>query len=69
MARGPSGGVNPDPLTFYWRGRILHLRCDDPLNLYSTPVSILRRRAATLEVDDHALGRVLDADVIRGTQR
>jgi|SoiMethySBSTD1v2_1073268.scaffolds.fasta_scaffold2672285_2 hypothetical protein len=43
MARGPSGGVNPDPLTFYWRGRILHLRCDDPLNLYSTPVSILRR--------------------------
>jgi hypothetical protein len=35
--------VNPDPLTFYWRGRILHLRSDDPLNLYSTPVSILRR--------------------------
>jgi hypothetical protein len=35
--------MNPDPLTFYWRGRILHLRSDDPLNLYSTPVSILRR--------------------------
>lgn len=43
MSRGPSGGVSPDPLTFYWRGRILHLRCDDPLNLYSPPVSILRR--------------------------
>ena len=43
MARGPSGGTSPDPLTFYWRGRILHLRSDDPLNLYSTPVSILRR--------------------------
>ncbi len=43
MARGPSGGVSPDPLTFYWRGRILHLRSDDPLNLYSPPVSILRR--------------------------
>jgi hypothetical protein len=43
MSRGPAGGVSPDPLTFYWRGRILQLRCDDPLNLYSTPVSILRR--------------------------
>ena len=42
MARGPSGGVSPDPLTFYWRGRILHLRSDDPLSLYSPPVSILR---------------------------
>ena len=56
MARGPSGGVNPDPLTFYWRGRILHLRSDDPLNLYSTCVSILRRamgrsvRIASLEL-------------------
>jgi hypothetical protein len=44
MIRGPSEGTSPDPLTFYWRGRILHLRSDDPsINLYSTPVSILRR--------------------------
>ena len=49
MNRAPSGGVSPDPLTFYWRGRILHLRCDDPLNLYSAPVSILRRAMGRAE--------------------
>jgi hypothetical protein len=49
MNRAPSGGVSPDPLTFYWRGRILHLRCDDPMSLYSAPVSILRRAMARSE--------------------
>jgi hypothetical protein len=43
MSRGPSSGTNPDPLTFYWRGRILRIESDDPLNLYSTPVAIVRR--------------------------
>jgi hypothetical protein len=43
MGRGPVYGVGPEPLTFYWRGRILQLRSSDPLNLYSAPVGILRR--------------------------
>ncbi len=43
MNRAPSPGTSPDPLTFYWRGRILTLDCPDPLGLESAPVSILRR--------------------------
>ncbi len=35
--------VSDEQLTFYWRGRLLTLRSDDRLNLYSTPVEILRR--------------------------
>lgn len=43
MNRAPSPGTSPDPLTFYWRGRILTLHCPDPLDLNSAPVGILRR--------------------------
>lgn len=43
MNRAPTPGTGPDPLTFYWRGRLLTLHSDDPLDLYSTPVGILRR--------------------------
>jgi hypothetical protein len=41
--RGPAHGLDPEPLTFYWRARILQLRSDQPLNPYSAPVGILRR--------------------------
>lgn len=43
MNKGPVHGVSPDPLTFYWHGRILRLHSDDQLTLYSAPVGILRR--------------------------
>ena len=35
--------MSSSPLTFYWRGRILEVRSDQPLNLYSPPIAILRR--------------------------
>ena len=39
-----------EPLRFYWRGRILTVRHDDPsLNLYSAPIGILRRAMARAE--------------------
>jgi hypothetical protein len=47
--KGPVYGLSPEPLTFYWRGRILHLHSDDPLNLYSAPVGILRRAMGRCE--------------------
>ncbi|MEZ4596854.1 MAG: hypothetical protein R3C32_08425 [Chloroflexota bacterium] len=49
MSKGPVYGLSPEPLAFYWRGRILHLHSDDPLNLYSTPVGILRRAMGRCE--------------------
>lgn len=43
MNKGPVYGAAPEPLTFYWHGRILRLHSEDPVNLYSAPVGILRR--------------------------
>jgi hypothetical protein len=41
--------MDPVPLTFYWRGRILEVRSDEPLTLYSAPVGIIRRAMARSE--------------------
>lgn len=49
MNRGPVHGVSPDPLTFYWRGRILRLHSEDPINLYSAPAGVLRRAMGRCE--------------------
>jgi hypothetical protein len=41
--------AGPAPLTFYWRGRILEVHSDQPLNLYSAPIAILRRAMGRAE--------------------
>ena len=49
MNKGPVYGASPEPLTFYWRGRLLTVHSEDPMNLYSAPIGILRRAMGRAE--------------------